>query len=229
MKTLFVLCFSVIFFFSPGFLHCATSHSEAILIVGGAGFIGSHVNEMLYRQGYQTIIFDNLSTGSRETVKHGIFIEGDLADVKRPRSTLLSYRIDAVMHFAALKNVGESVTQPSSYYENNVCYTLNLLNAMKKHQVNKIIFSSSAAIFGNPIAIPLSEDHPCHPINPYGQTKLIVEHLLADFDRAYGIRYSCLRYFNAAGGDPEGKIKYRQKDSNLIPVVLRSLQNPEIT
>jgi len=213
-------------------LHTALLQSspaaQAILIVGGAGFIGSHVNEMLYRQGYKTIILDNLSQGNRNAVEHGVFIEGDLSNSNLLDQIFDSYQIDAVMHFAAMKDIGESVSQPLRYYENNVSCSLNLLDAMLRHQVKKIIFSSSAAIFGYPEEIPIAEDHPCLPINPYGRTKLIVENILEDFDRAYGLRYCSLRYFNAAGGDPRGKIKsFKTADSNLIPIILRNVLKPD--
>lgn len=217
---------------STTFLHGSLTASHAILIVGGAGYIGSHVNEMLYRQGYQTIVLDNLSHGNREAVAHGTFIQGDLEDTRLLDEIFSTYKIDAVMHFAALKDVGESVKEPLRYYENNVANTLNLLSMMVKHRVNRMIFSSSAAIFGNPQEIPVSEEHPCHPINPYGKTKLMVEKILEDFDHAYGIRYSSLRYFNAAGGDPQGQIKnYQLTDSNLIPIILRNILkgNPSVT
>lgn len=227
---IYYLLFALLFL-SPLFQHSLTA-SQAIMIVGGAGYIGSHVNEMLYLKGYQTIVLDNLSHGSREAVLHGTFIEGDLSNPQLLDEIFSKYPIQAVMHFAALKNVGESVKEPLRYYENNVSNTLNLLSAMVKHRVNLMIFSSSAAIFGNPEKIPVEEEHPCSPINPYGSTKLFVENILRDFDQAYGIRFCSLRYFNAAGGDPEGKIKnYQKTDSNLIPVILRNILNgnPTIT
>lgn len=226
MHTIVLMILSTILFL-PFQLRSAAEASHAILVVGGAGYIGSHVNEMLHRQGYKTIVLDNLSHGCRDAAKNGIFIEGDLADTELLDQIFSTYQIDAVMHFAALKDVGESVKHPLDYYENNISYTLNLLAAMLKHEVKIIIFSSSAAIFGQPIELPVSEDHPCQPINPYGRTKLMVEILLQDFDHAYGMRHCCLRYFNAAGGDPAGIIKnYQKADSNLIPIILRSIQKP---
>ena len=198
---------------------------QTILVVGGAGFIGSHVNKQLNLSGYETLVFDNFSTGDRRAVTHGTVIEGDLANCEDLRAVFQDNAIDAVMHFAASIDVGESVIHPEKYYRNNVLNTLNLLNAMREHGVSRLIFSSSAAIFGYPQENPISEDHPKNPMNPYGETKLIVERILRDFDRAYGIKSCSLRYFNAAGGDPEGEIKnYKVAESNLIPVVLRSVK-----
>lgn len=228
MKLLILIFFSAIFFLFSGNLQGSSGASQAILVVGGAGFIGSHINEMMYRQGYQTIVLDNLSHGNRDAVKHGIFIEGDIADTALLDKIFSTYQINAVMHFAALKDVGESVKKPLEYYQNNVSYTLNLLSAMIKHRVKMIIFSSTAAIFGQPEEVPVSENHPCHPINPYGRSKLMVENILQDFDATYGLRYCSLRYFNAAGGDPKGEIKNKKMaDCNLIPIILRSLQKPD--
>lgn len=202
---------------------------KTILVVGGAGYIGSHVNKML-QANYDTIVLDNLSKGSRETVTQGVFIEGDMADRALLDTIFTQNKIDAVMHFAALTDVGESVLEPLKYYQNNFSDTLVLLAAMLRHHVKNIIFSSTAAIFGVPQKQYVSEGHSCNPINPYGQSKLMVEHVLKDLDRAKGVRYSCLRYFNAAGGDPEGIIKYyKTKESNLIPKVLKSLHNGDGT
>lgn len=198
-----------------------------VLVVGGAGFIGSHVSKMLSCSGYRPIIFDNLSTGKIEAVAQHTFFKGDLANPHDLDKVFSTYPISAVMHFAALISVGDSAFDPIKYYTHNVTYTLNLLEAMRKHKVPTLIFSSSAAIFGNPTIVPMPENHPCLPISPYGQTKLMVEKILEDCDKAYGIRSSCLRYFNAAGGDPKGEIKnYQQNESNLIPLVLRHLKDP---
>lgn len=199
--------------------------TKKILVAGGAGFIGSHVVKMLDRQGYCPIVFDNLSKGNRQAVTCGTFIEGDLADVLSLKKVFDKFSIEAVMHFAALIDVGESVREPGKYYANNVCNTLNLLEAMRQHGVKTFIFSSTAAIFGNPQQERIAEDHPCAPINPYGYTKLFVEQILRDYDKAYGLRSTALRYFNAAGGDPDGKIKnYNRRPSNLIPVILQHLR-----
>ena len=213
--------------FSPSWLRSAPVTTHYILVVGGAGFIGSHINEMLYRQGYQTIVLDNLSLGNQDVVKHGIFIKGDIADSELLDQLFTQYKIDAVMHFAAFKDVGESVKEPLKYYQNNVTNTLNLLAAMVRHQVKAFIFSSSASVYGMPHEGIVTEEHPCSPINPYGQTKLIVEKILKDFDQAYHLRSCSLRYFNAAGGDPKGIIKNRTKDSNLIPIILRTIGYPD--
>jgi len=204
------------------------SSKKTILVVGGAGFIGSHVVKMLDQHGYRPIVFDNLSTGSRNAVTRGHFIEGDLANPSDLESVFNDFKIDAVMHFAGLIDVGESVKEPAKYYINNVSYTLNLLEAMRRHGVKILIFSSTAAIFGIPEHnTPIKEDCPKQPINPYGQTKLMVETILHDYDAAYGLKSTALRYFNAAGGDPDGEIKnYKKKESNLIPLILKSLQQP---
>ncbi|MBA2369132.1 MAG: UDP-glucose 4-epimerase GalE [Candidatus Protochlamydia sp.] len=199
--------------------------SQTILVAGGAGFIGSHVNSMLNQAGYRTLVLDNLSRGNRQTVKQGTFIEGDLADKPFLDSLFQAYPIDAVMHFAAFIDVGESVRDPAKYYQNNVVNTLNLLTVMLRHQVKRFVFSSTAAIFGNPVHPKINEEHPCQPLNPYGESKLMVEKMLRDFDMAYGLKFSCLRYFNAAGGDPKAETKNFQKySSNLIPIILRSLK-----
>jgi UDP-glucose 4-epimerase len=200
-----------------------------ILVVGGAGFIGSQVNDMLQDAGYNTLILDNLSTGSRKTIQAGTLFVGDMADTKLLDKIFKENHCDAVMHFAALIDVGESMMNPAKYYENNIVNTLNLLNAMQRHNVKMFIFSSSAAVYGkpkNPLKA-ISEKQECHPINPYGESKLMVEKILRDFDRSYGLRYCALRYFNAAGGDPKGIIKnYKTKEHNLIPTLLRSIKNP---
>lgn len=200
--------------------------SKIVLVVGGAGFIGSEVNQLLYQSGYETVVFDNLSHGHQQNVKWGTFIQGDINHPDALEKLFKTYSFDAVMHFAALIDVGESVINPSIYYKNNVLGTLYLLNAMKDHGVKTFIFSSSAAVYGIPKTRMLTEDDPKNPINPYGRTKLIIEEILNDFDTAYGIKSAKLRYFNAAGGDPEGQIKnYNQKHTNLIPIVLAALKS----
>ena len=219
---LFAFVFSFLALGSP--LFSTTEPPKTVLLVGGAGFIGSHVNEMLNREGYRTVVFDNLSRGSREAVIRGTFFKGDLLDPKSLDLLFQEYPIDAVMHFAASTEVGESVENPLKYYQNNVTGTLNLLQAMQNHGVSLFIFSSTAAVFGNPLQSVIGEDHPQHPINPYGQSKLMVETLLPDLAKAYGLRFCCLRYFNAAGGDPQGVIKnYRKEEPNLIPIILKKL------
>lgn len=199
-------------------------NKKTILVVGGAGYIGSHVNKMLNRAGYNTIILDNLSRGNAKAIMQGTFVEGDMADESLLDRIFNQYPIEAVMHFAAFTDVGESMVEPLKYYRNNVANTLCLLDAMRRHQVRTFIFSSTAAIFGVPQQDSINEDHDCNPINPYGESKLTLEKILHDLNRANILRSCCLRYFNAAGGDPEGEIKYYQrKESNLIPKILQSL------
>ncbi|MBI4231702.1 UDP-glucose 4-epimerase GalE [Candidatus Peregrinibacteria bacterium] len=192
-----------------------------ILIVGGAGYIGSHVNKHLFGNGYSTVVFDNLSTGYRELVKWGDFFKGDLEDVQKLEACFKKYRIEAVMHFGASAYVGESVILPSKYYKNNVANTLNLLDVMNRFDVKKIIFSSSCAIYGKPAVMPIKENFPFNPINPYGRTKKMVEEILGDYEIAYGIKHINLRYFNAAGADPESEIgEMHNPETHLIPLVL---------
>jgi len=192
-----------------------------ILIAGGAGYVGSHANKILSRNGYKTVVFDNLVYGHREFVKWGEFFFGDLADREAIRRCFETYPIDAVMHFGGFTYVGESMIDPSKYYWNNVVNTLNLLDVMKAFHVHAFIFSSSCATYGIPEHIPLTEDHPQNPINPYGKTKLMVEQILKDFEEAYGMHHVCLRYFNAAGADPDGEIGERHDpETHIIPLVL---------
>lgn len=200
--------------------------AKRILVIGGAGFIGSEVNKLLNKEGYETIVFDNLSYGNRHQVKWGTFIKGDIGNRRSLEKLFSQYQFDAVMHFAALIDVGESIINPGKYYENNVSFTLNLLEVMRKFGVKFFIFSSSAAIYGMPQQELINEDHPKIPINPYGYSKLIIENILEDFDRAYGLKSAKLRYFNAAGGDPDGEIKnYNLKKTNLIPILLNAIAN----
>ncbi|MCM1542859.1 MAG: UDP-glucose 4-epimerase GalE [Blautia sp.] len=193
----------------------------AILICGGAGYIGSHINKQLHKEGYETIVFDNLVYGHREAVKWGRFEKGDLANTNDIEKVFSKYRIDAVFHFAAYAYVGESVEDPEKYYYNNVACTLNLLNVMKRHGCDRIIFSSTCAIYGEPECIPITEDMPQNPINPYGATKLMVERIFQDYSKAYGLQFVVLRYFNAAGADPDGEIgESHEPETHLIPLVL---------
>lgn len=192
-----------------------------ILIAGGAGYIGSHVNKLLTKKGFETVIYDNLSRGHREFVKWGELFEGDLLEIGRLRSCFESYRIEAVMHFSAFAFVGESVAHPEKYYQNNVIGTLNLLQVMREFGVKHFLFSSTCATYGLPEKIPIPEDHPQKPINPYGRTKLIIEETLKDYDRAYGLKHINLRYFNAAGADPDGEIgELHHPETHLIPLVI---------
>lgn len=193
----------------------------AILVCGGAGYIGSHINKQLNREGYETIVFDNLVYGHREAVKWGTFAEGDLADEAEIEAVFSAHEIDAVFHFAAYAYVGESVTEPEKYYYNNVVNTLNLLKVMKRHGCNKLIFSSTCATYGEPKKVPITEDMPQNPINPYGMTKLTVERILKDYQKAYGLQSAVLRYFNAAGADSDGEIgESHHPETHLIPLVL---------
>ncbi|MBC7119153.1 MAG: UDP-glucose 4-epimerase GalE [Methanobacteriaceae archaeon] len=192
-----------------------------IFIVGGAGYIGSHVNKFLSNKGYKTLIFDNLSKGHAEFVKWGEFIKGDLKDRRLLDRIFREYDISAVMHFAALTDVRESIQDPGSYYKNNVKNTLNLLEAMQKSNVKNFIFSSTCAVYGNPIKVPITEDHPCNPISPYGRSKLMIEKILEDYSNAYDFNYVSLRYFNAAGADPQTEIgEWHKPETHLIPIIL---------
>ncbi|MBD3296508.1 MAG: UDP-glucose 4-epimerase GalE, partial [Candidatus Omnitrophica bacterium] len=192
-----------------------------ILIAGGAGYIGSHMNKRMSNLGYNTLVLDNLVYGHEEMVKWGKFIKGDLADTRLLKSVFEEYPIKAVMHFAAYAYVGESVADPAKYYQNNVMNTLNLLNAMREANINRFIFSSSCATYGVPETIPIPESHPQAPVNPYGRTKLMVENILSDYASAYGMEYVSLRYFNAAGADPEAEIgEWHEPETHLIPLVL---------
>jgi UDP-glucose 4-epimerase len=194
-----------------------------ILVVGGAGYIGSHMVKMLLSAGYSVVVLDSLVCGYRDAVLGGEFVQGDLADGALLDSLFREHHIDGVMHFASFIQVGESVLNPAKYYRNNVTNTQNLLDAMLTHGVNKLIFSSTAAIFGEPCYTPIDETHPKQAINPYGHSKLMVEQMLADYDRAYGIKFVCLRYFNAAGADPERQIGERHEpETHLIPLVLQA-------
>lgn len=204
----------------------------SVLVVGGAGFIGSHMVAALLERGAHVATLDNLSSGHRDAVLGGEFIPLDLADRKGLADLFAARRFDAVMHFASFIQVGESVREPAKYYANNVANTLNLLDTMVTHGVRRFIFSSSAAVYGNPLTVPIREDHPRAPINPYGRTKAMVEDILADYDRAYGLKSICLRYFNAAGADPAGRLGERHEpETHLIPLVLRAASGrlPEVS
>lgn len=204
---------------------------KKVLVVGGAGFIGSQIALLLHEKGYQTIVLDNLSRGHQQAIVKGTFIKGDISDSNCLNQLFSEHQFDAVMHFAALTDIGESVRDPLHYYTHNVSFTLNLLQAMKRFNVKNLIFSSSAAVYGMPQTHLIQESHVCQPINPYGMTKLTVERILQDMDQFYGIRSISLRYFNATGGDPRGLIKYYQRpESNLIPKLLNCInQTNQIT
>ncbi|MFZ3138516.1 MAG: UDP-glucose 4-epimerase GalE [Thermodesulfovibrionales bacterium] len=192
-----------------------------ILVVGGAGYVGSHTNKLLHQKGYQTVVFDNLIYGHGDFVQWGEFFFGDLSNTEQIRLCFQKFPIEAVMHFSAFAYVGESVDNPAKYYKNNVANTLNLLEIMREFEVRYFIFSSTCATYGEPIEIPITETHPQKPINPYGKSKLIVEEILKDYDKAYGIRHINLRYFNAAGADPEAEIGERHNpETHLIPLTI---------
>lgn len=194
-----------------------------VLVIGGAGYIGSHMVKYLARSGINPITLDNLSTGYREAVRYGIYIYGSAGDSDLLDKIFTEYRIEAVIHFASFSQVGESVREPSKYYSNNVSNTLDLLKAMVKHRVKRFIFSSSAAVYGIPAQTPIDESQPKSPINPYGLSKWIVEQTLHDYESAYGLRSICLRYFNAAGADPEGELgECHNPETHLIPLVLQT-------
>ena len=194
-----------------------------ILVVGGAGYIGSHMVRQLLAARYDVVILDNLSTGNRKLVPGGELVPGSLGDAEVLDRLFAGHDFDAVMHFAAFSQVGQSVNQPLVYYRNNLAETLTLLEAMVRHDVRRFIFSSTAAVYGEPTAIPITEDHPCLPTNPYGNTKLAVERLLADCDAAYGLKHTVLRYFNAAGADDAGDIgELHDPETHLIPIVLQA-------
>ena len=206
--------------------------SKAVLVTGGAGYIGSHTCKLLAAEGYLPVTFDNLVYGHAHAVKWGPLEEGDLIDTVRVQAVLEQYKPIAVVHFAAYSYVGESVTDPAKYYGNNVGGTLSLLNAMRAAEVDKIVFSSTCATYGAPEQLPIRETTPQNPINPYGKSKLMIEQMLADFDSAYGLRHVALRYFNACGGDLDGEIgEEHDPETHLIPRVLMSLTGevPELT
>lgn len=194
-----------------------------VLVVGGAGYIGCHMLKELLGAGFDVTTLDNLSTGHRSAVTGGEFVQGDLGDRNLLDRLFSGNRIDAVMHFAAFSLVGDSVVTPIDYYQNNFCGTLSLLEAMLRHKVKRFIFSSTAAVYGEPEKVPIPETHGCVPTNPYGASKLAVERLLSDCDAAYGLKYMSLRYFNAAGADASGKIGERHaRETHLIPLVLQT-------
>ena len=194
---------------------------KKILITGGAGYVGSHTVKELLKLGYSTVVLDNLIHGHRELVQGGELVEGDLQDSALLQDIFSRHSIEAVIHFAAFAYVGESVTDPGKYYRNNVCGTLSLVEAMLKAGISKMIFSSTCATYGHPQEIPITEKHLQNPINPYGNSKLMVEQILRDFGNSHGLRSVIFRYFNAAGADPETQIgEWHDPETHLIPLVL---------
>jgi len=202
-----------------------------ILVCGGAGYIGSHMVQLLLERGHDVTVFDNLSTGHRDAVRGGSFVLGELADSAALDRVLESHEFDAVMHFAAFIRVEESVAQPGKYFRNNFCNTLNLLDAMVRHGVRRFIFSSTAAVYGEPQYVPVDEKHPREPINPYGASKRMVEDALDYYSSGHGLQSVPLRYFNAAAADPQARLGPRHDPlTHLIPLVLRAAAgvNPDI-
>jgi UDP-glucose 4-epimerase len=194
-----------------------------ILVVGGAGYIGSHAVKKLSQRGYSVVVLDDLSTGFSNAIISGQLVLGSMADKNILKKILREHKISAVMNFASFINVGESVTHPEKYYLNNVSATLNLLTELREGGIDKMIFSSSAAVYGNPVGERISENHPTLPINPYGQSKLLIEKVLSDYDLAYKFKSIRFRYFNAAGADPDGLLGERHyPETHLIPLVLQT-------
>ncbi|HEY3297289.1 MAG TPA: UDP-glucose 4-epimerase GalE [Armatimonadota bacterium] len=194
-----------------------------ILVTGGAGYIGSHTVKQLLEHGYEVLVLDSMELGHRQAILGGKLVQGNLLDADFVNQTFDDHKIDAVVHFAAYASVGDSVADPSKYFSNNMKGGLNLVDAMRNHGVGKIIFSSSAATYGEPLHVPIEESHPQNPTNPYGETKLMFEKILKWYDVAYGIKSVSLRYFNACGADPEGRIGEDHKpEGHLIPIVLQT-------
>lgn len=205
-----------------------SSESKTILVCGGAGYIGSHMCKALARAGHEPVVFDNLSTGHRWAVKWGALLEGDLLDPDALARAFSGYRFDAVMHFAGRSVVAESMKDPGLYFRNNTTGTLNLLDAMRSAGVAKLIFSSSAAVYGDPLYCPIDEAHPTRPISPYGWSKLMAETQISEYCRGHGLRAVCLRYFNAAGADPEGEVgEVHEPETHLIPNIIRAALDPD--
>jgi UDP-glucose-4-epimerase GalE len=196
-----------------------------VLVTGGAGYIGSHTAKLLARNGHAPIVLDNLSQGHEWAVKWGPLERASLSDPERLAQVFAAHRIDAVVHFAANALVGESMTDPAKYFHNNTVGTLNLLDAMRHAGVDTIVFSSTCATYGDPIRVPIDESHPQAPVNPYGESKLMVEKMLRWYGDIYGLKWMALRYFNAAGADPEGEIgEDHDPESHLIPLVIGAAQ-----
>lgn len=199
-----------------------------LLVTGGAGYIGSHTVKHLVQQGHEVVVLDNFSRGHRWAVKWGPVEEVDLLDYEGLSAAFRRHRFEAVVHFAAFALVGESVRRPELYYRNNASGSLNLLQAMAEHNVGRLVFSSTCAVYGNPTTPTLDEGHPKNPVNPYGRSKLMVEQMIEDFRQAYGLKACCLRYFNACGCDPEGETgEVHDPETHLIPCIFNSLHRGE--
>lgn len=207
-------------------------NSKKILVTGGAGYIGSHMVRLLTDSGHFVVTLDDLSTGFRDSILGGVFVQGSLHDKALLEGLFSEYQFDAVMHFAGSISVGESMHDPAKYYQNNLGGSLNLFDAMRQHGVDNLVFSSTAAIFGTPQYIPIDENHVQAPINPYGMTKWVTEQILRDYGAAYGMRTVALRYFNAAGAFPDAAIGERHEpETHLIPLALRAANGvlPDLT
>lgn len=197
--------------------------ARTVLVTGGAGYIGSHACQALARAGYAPVALDNMSYGHEWAVRFGPLVRADILDRAALDRAFAEHRPEAVMHFAAFTYVGESVTDPGKYYRNNLASTLNLLEAMRDHGCARLVFSSSCAVYGLPQTLPLTEDHPQAPMNPYGATKAMSERMMADFGAAHGLRSVCLRYFNAAGADPDGGLgEDHDPETHLIPLAVEA-------
>ena len=200
------------------------TRQTTVLVTGGAGYVGSHTCKELARQGYRVVVYDNLSTGHRDLVRWGYFEHGDILDTQRLQHCLKRYKVEGVVHFAAKAYVGESVADPALYFRNNVSGTLSILEAMCAVGVPRIVVSSTCSVYGQPGLASISEDTPPKPINPYGASKLFMERMLADFEVAHGLRWMALRYFNAAGCDPDGETGERHiPETHLIPRALMAV------
>ncbi|MGN7612536.1 UDP-glucose 4-epimerase GalE [Magnetococcales bacterium HHB-1] len=205
---------------------------QTILVTGGAGYIGSHACKALAQAGYHPVVYDNLVNGHAWAVKWGPLEQGDLLDSERLEAVIQRYQPQAVLHFAGLIEVGESVKDPGIFFQTNSCGTLSLLRALHKYQINKCIFSSTAAVYGSPEVVPIQEHAPIRPINPYGVSKQMAEQLLESFHQVHGLRYAALRYFNVAGADPDGEVgESHHPETHLIPLILQAVAGlrPEIT
>lgn len=197
---------------------------KSVLVIGGAGYIGSHMVKCLLEAGHWVVVLDDLSAGSKDSLLGGSLVVGDCGDRKVLDQIFTEFCFDGVLHFASLIQVGESVSNPAKYYRSNTAKTLTLLEAMVEHDVGPLIFSSTAAVFGEPVYTPIDEAHPLAPINPYGASKYLVERMLRDFDSAYGLRSVALRYFNAAGADSQARIGERHEpETHLIPLALQAV------